>query len=165
MRLAHVSAWHASTLSLQRGYAGQEPAKALWSDHYGPQPPSNPAHPPASRTQQPSSTTQILLSPSTQATLSRFSQMPSSLPTQVRSTSVTEMAGRITSLELELHNMENALCATTREKEAGEKRLQEMEEALHTMTKAKDASGAKLNHFLADLSFLVQRMSNVGNIE
>ncbi|KAF9509303.1 hypothetical protein BS47DRAFT_1365350 [Hydnum rufescens UP504] len=137
----------------------------VWSDHYGPQPPSNPAHPPASRTQQPSSTTQILSSPSTQATSSRFSQTPSSLPTQVRSTSVTEMAGRITSLELELHDMENVLCAMMREKEAGEKRLQEMEEALHTMTKAKDALEAKLNHFLANLSFLVQRMSNVGNIE
>ncbi|KAF9512995.1 hypothetical protein BS47DRAFT_1362776 [Hydnum rufescens UP504] len=124
---------------------------------WSPQPPSNPAHPPASRMQQPSLTTQILSSPSTQATLSCFSQTPSSLPTQ--------MAGRITLLELELHDMENALCAIMREKEAGEKRLQEMEEALHTMTKAKDASEAKLNHFLADLSFLVQRMSNVGNIE
>ncbi|KAF9503004.1 hypothetical protein BS47DRAFT_1402849 [Hydnum rufescens UP504] len=137
----------------------------VWSDHYSPQPPSDPAHPLASCTQQPSLTTQILSSPSTQATSSRFSQMPSSLPTQVHSTSVTEMAGQITSLELELCNMENVLCAMTREKEAGEKRLQEMEEALHTMTKAKDASEAKLNHFLADLSFLVQRMSNVGNIE
>ncbi|KAF9509307.1 hypothetical protein BS47DRAFT_1365354 [Hydnum rufescens UP504] len=118
----------------------------LWSDHYGPQPPSDLAHPLASRMQQPSSTTQILSSPSTQATLSCFSQMPSSLPTQ-------------------LHDMENSLCVMTREKEAGEKRLQEMEEALHMMTKAKDTSEAKLNHFLADLSFLVQRMSNVGNIE
>ncbi|KAF9505479.1 hypothetical protein BS47DRAFT_1368034 [Hydnum rufescens UP504] len=66
---------------------------------------------------------------------------------------------------VELHNMENVLCAMMREKEVGEKRLQEMEEALHMMTKAKDALEAKLNHFLADLSFLVQHMSNVGNIE
>ncbi|KAF9518439.1 hypothetical protein BS47DRAFT_1389080 [Hydnum rufescens UP504] len=108
----------------------------------GPQPPSNPAHPlgePHAAAFVDDSDSLVSFHSSDLSLLST----PSSSHPSAFDFHVAEMAGRITSLELELHDMENALCVMTREKEAGEKRLQEMEEALHTDDQGKGCIGSQ----------------------